>query len=1185
MTTDPQALIDRLFCRPQAPYGRFVSVEPARYVVDELIVQGRLRQHEEEYEVTVFLNIDGFAGELWERSAKTMLRLKPLGHSGLPAITDARFVRGERLAFTRTETKGRPIDLAEAVRWAAANPLAAFEQFTVLLDALRQLHGARIMHRRLTPDAIRFDLRGDDREVELSLARFEMSTLIGNIIRRVVSGDVNEVRTQVRRLYTNPAPPVGRELTETDRVRHFAYLAPEMHTYIFDDRQHSRRDWESTDIFGLGVFGWELFCGGIPQVLPDELAAVAGSDGVGRIQALAVLHRAMHTHLTERAALPARLKALLRNMLSSRPGDRKTSFELSRRVEGDWDAIRGDWEEMPDKPFLVAFMPDESADYVYNHRRWISRSPTDAAGREELKAFFEQELAQAALVHSRFGARGYATGPDEVLAQAEWILIGVRAVWFCAYLREYGISGQEEHVHEDVLLIKYLREHEYAQELFTAQPRRRVPSVDIVAFRPGQNIDFHRKGRPSWRRLTESVRRLQRRNVLDEEFLQSVDFLLDYQRVVLDARTYPFRTADGMLLTYDERRDDAWRHRNPLLVAYAADPARRPAFGDFVQRLDSESELVLLDVDSRTDTPGFVGTPRVARFMTRRDANTIEVMALDNKPLPPAGWLRPHEDSGSRPQLSRQIRARQSLQNLSGLVTTLRAPSSFDLGRNRWSVERTKQLLGNAAEIVEAMLSYEPFYALQGPPGSGKTNTIAQALLRFVKAEGGARVLVSAQSNHALDNLAEKLVATLPTDVLVLREAAEGKEKDTVGKSIQPYTIDNLTSRLARDIEDELAGREEPPPGADEKTVEGAKLAKEWRDAVTSSQVELTERIRTGTNVVLATCSIAATLADGADSLTDAFDWVIVEEAAKAWPTEIVIPLVLGSRWTLVGDHRQIGAFRREDVRTFLQSLALHPDEKVKQHYRQMAGRLEALDLFATIFRTAGSLDGLGHLNRQFRMHPTIAEPVSRAFYPLDPPEFDNGLPRSFLETDESARQEHGVVVPHYLAGRPLVWLDTRGYPNCVDQPTWSNDGEVELIDKMVDQMSPAAAPPGHEGDTRDSLVVLTPYRAQVKKLERRDVLRNRVHTVHSFQGRQAQRVVVSLVRTRRVSDDPAHNVGHVGQDEVANVLLSRARRLLVLVGDFEHFAENAGPTWRLLTRVIERFGHIERTREWLERS
>lgn len=198
-------------------------------------------------------------------------------------------------------------------------------------------------------------------------------------------------------------------------------------------------------------------------------------------------------------------------------------------------------------------------------------------------------------------------------------------------------------------------------------------------------------------------------------------------------------------------------------------------------------------------------------------------------------------------------------------------------------------------------------------------------------------------------------------------------------------------------------------------------------------------------------------------------------------------------------------------------------------------------------------------------------------------PELDgDGLPKSFLKTDDSANQPHGIRRPEFLRGHALVWLDTDGCDDCAEVGWWSNDGEVDLVERLVKDMDPASAEPGSEGDR--SLVVLTPYRAQVDKLQQRGVLAKRVHTVHSFQGGQAHRVVVSLVRTTRRGDSPNSNVGHVGQDEVANVLLSRARRLLLVVGNLGHFERNAGPNWTTIVKAVRRYGYVQQAKDWTGR-
>ncbi|NKY28544.1 AAA domain-containing protein [Nocardia gamkensis] len=1201
---DYTELVEQLFCRGEAsPFPGFQHVTSVEVLVNGVLARTQLERHSAQYDVTIFDRIEGFAGELWERSAKSLLRLRALDHPALPVIEASKQRPGEGIAFTLTRSLGGALDLDEVVSWAAAKPLEAFEQFSLLLDALKRLHGARVMHRLLLPTAIRWRDDGIS-SPQLSLSRFEMSALISNLIRRTVTGDVNEIRWMTRQLYLSPID--GARLDSEAGARHLAYLAPEIHPYLFDDSHRSRRDWETTDVFGLGVFGWELFCGGIAQQLPDELAAVATAEQGRRVRALADLHDAMRGVLRDSPDVPAELKSVLAGMLAGKPGNRMSSHNLANKVERSWDAIRSTWEGKITKPYLVAFMPDESADTIYKERGWISRSPRDAAGRDELKTFYQREFQEAYLVHSLTGAEGYATGPSDVLREAEWVLIGQRAVWFCAFLRDKRFDGSIRETFKDTLVVKYLREHIYAKEIYTAQPRRKVPAIDLIAFFPQQSIREKRIGRPSWEPLTNSVNRSRLRDPENEKFLQSMDFLLDYQRAVLDARTYPYQAYDlgGPLveLRLDESRDDEWRQRNALMTAYCSDERRRPPLGNFLETLDEGQAWTDLSLDGKLEFPGFTGSSNTVQFAGRRDENTITVRVKPGVHVPRRGWVRPAEDSGSRPHLSRQLRARQALESQPTLISELRRPRPMEIGQQDWDVDPEGNLQGNSPQVILAMLSRLPFYALQGPPGSGKTTAVANALKLFLANERGAKVLVSAQSNYALDNLAERLIKLLPDDYIILRERSQRGE-DAVSDAVKPFTLDKLSERNYKKVVNTLQARlerhakgEADPELGRRLSDEERRISQEWLDCVHSDQFELSDRIRNGASVVLATCSVAADALSDSTDITESFDWVVVEEAAKAWPTELVVPLTLGTRWTLIGDHRQLGAHRSDEVEAFLEGLRNHTTDEVKLHYVAKRDRLGVLNLFRSLFEPAVADDeahpltvteeladrteGLGKLEMQFRMHRNIAEPVRRVFYRTEPAQLDaDGLWTSFLESHPSASVPHGVNMPRYLRDRPLVWIDTEDVPGCHDLPMWSNDGEVDLIDRMVDKLRPVSAAPG--GDGPGSLAILTPYAKQLDKLQMRGNLTDRVFTVHSFQGREADRVIVSLVRTTRVADNPRQNVGHVGKDEVANVLLSRAKRLLVLVGRFEHFRDNGGQSWRDITSLVELFGTRVRSEEW----
>jgi hypothetical protein len=1195
-------IMERLFYRLDGPYRGYTPIGTPDVVVPGMLFRAVMHREGDagdRREVTVFRGIQGFASELWERSARTLIRLRSLRHPGLPVIRDAKTVRELQVAFTMTEQQGTPVDPAWLGSWAREHPVRAFEQFTVLLDALRQLHGARILHRGLTPGAFRRQQTGlTGADEQFSLAGFEMSMLIGNLVRRVARTDISEVRDTVRAVYLATQPSDGAPGLIT-RARHICYLPPETHEFLFEGSAHSRRDWESTDVFGLGMFGWELFCGPLAETLSGEFGLVAeASEGPATVKALAGLHGAMRDHLRQKDELPKAVREAVLHMIDHRPDGRRTTFDLAVDLENAWDTVKSSWETWDGRPYQVAVMPKRSVETMYENRSWLAYSPDTPLGRDELLRFMHRELSEASLVRSLNGARGYATGPDDKLAGAEWVLIGRRAVWFCEFIRDTDGDPKDE-----ILLVKYFTEHELASELYEAMPRRRIPEIKVMSFHDNQSVGHLTATLPNWRLLTDSLSRTGGFNAEDLDFLQTMDFLLKYQRIVMEARVYPYEKVeqDGLwvVVRLDRNREDYWQHRSHLVTAYMSDPARRPRLGDFLksqdpgsqdsdsQDSDKDQSEVTVELDNRITYPAF-GRGRIeAAFEERLDPDTVRLRLHQPTQVSDHGWLRLKDDAGTQAQQRREIKARQALQSLPGLVQTLRSPQAFELTRHRWELpkEVRDNLRGNAQQIIMNILATEPFYALQGPPGSGKTTAVAHAVRLYLEQMRGARVLVSAQSNFALDNLAEALMERMPGE-LMLREVGKRDGERKVAPAVLKLLIGNVSADLVKQIKDDLDDRL-PPPGAAEESDE-TRLLREWREVLTSARFELTDRIRNGASIVLATTSISALLLQRFRAVDDVFDWVIVEEAAKAWPTEIMIPLVLGTRWTLIGDHRQLGAHRSTDLDAFLRSLEGWEAEEVKAAYQARQDHLKWLGLFKSFFEHAEVSPGdataalsasaeegaaTGSLDTLFRMHPKIAEPIRRIFYPREPRfREEDGFWASDLQADWGEPKEHGLIRPQDFVGHPLIWVDTEGMPRCRCKPLWSNDGEVELVERIVDLMRPEPEPPGATG--KGSLAILTPYHDQQQKLARRGLLAKRVSTVHSFQGREADRVVVSLVRDVYVDDNPRNNVGLLAQEEVINVLLSRAKSLLVLVGNFAHFEEHAGPAWKLVTQVVTSYGY-----------
>ncbi len=223
-----------------------------------------------------------------------------------------------------------------------------------------------------------------------------------------------------------------------------------------------------------------------------------------------------------------------------------------------------------------------------------------------------------------------------------------------------------------------------------------------------------------------------------------------------------------------------------------------------------------------------------------------------------------------------------------------------------------------------------------------------------------------------------------------------------------------------------------------------------------------------------------------------------------------------------------------------------------------------------------------GMLSGQYRMHPTIGTLISKAFYADR-----GGLTNMTL--DDDGEPKAGVVLnirtPAELNGRAIVWIDTLAAwrdPRAAEigpeqrRPRYTNPTEIEAILKFLAKLEVNTAP-----GEKLTIAVLAPYSMQVREIRRRIIARDlpegiepkrelsanpsagsseggRIgQTVDSFQGNQADIVIVSMVRN---SDSPLTRtaIGFLEESERLNVLLSRAQRLLVLVGSFEFFQRQA---------------------------
>lgn len=435
-------------------------------------------------------------------------------------------------------------------------------------------------------------------------------------------------------------------------------------------------------------------------------------------------------------------------------------------------------------------------------------------------------------------------------------------------------------------------------------------------------------------------------------------------------------------------------------------------------------------------------------------------------------------------------------------------------------------------QAVQLALAAQDVAIIHGPPGTGKTRTVAE-LIRQAAARG-EKVLACAPSNLAVDNLLERLVRAGEKAIRLGHPAR-------VLPELQQHTLDVLVDThpdvaLARKLIKEASvlhdrasryTRAKPLPGAKHA------MRQEARALLADAQRiedQLVEYLLDSATVVCCTLT-------GIDSRVlggRQFDLVVIDEAAQAVEPACWIPLLRAGRVVLAGDHLQLPP-------TILSPAAARDGL--------------AVSLMERLMRERGS--GIARmLTTQYRMHADIMEFSSGEFY-------ESALIAAEAVQGRTLADLPSVVLSP-LTSTPLQLIDTAGASYDeeaeADGASLLNRQEAELAIRKVQQLL-AAGVPAH------GIAVIAPYAAQVRLL--RSLLEIdglEIDTVDGFQGREKEAVVISLVRSNGTGE-----IGFLADTRRMNVALTRARRKLIVIGDSATIAHC--PFYERLIGHFERHG------------
>ncbi len=337
-------------------------------------------------------------------------------------------------------------------------------------------------------------------------------------------------------------------------------------------------------------------------------------------------------------------------------------------------------------------------------------------------------------------------------------------------------------------------------------------------------------------------------------------------------------------------------------------------------------------------------------------------------------------------------------------------------------------------------------------------------------------------------------------------------------------------------------------------------LVRDWITRLKENQRQDAEELRelyvANANVLGVTCGQVPRLTRRKTALS--FDVVIVDEVSKATLPELLLPMAVGHKIILVGDHKQLPPMVQDNsLQEVAEQLKIPTEELI--HFKQ--------SLFGNLYNSAAQ--ALRHmLTEQYRMRPAIMHAINQ-FY-------DHQL------TGGHQRPHHLPVagLDHDTA---LAWVTTpldKNYYEVPDGSSFANPREVDLIEGLLDEMNTAWQPHVTAGEAPKEVGVITFYMAQFRLFRKRawhtrfGALHIRIGTVDRFQGMERDVILVSLVR-----NNPYHNIGFAKEPERINVAFSRARELLVIVGCQALFAQSARHAYEAtaayaeIAKVVEREG------------
>lgn len=433
--------------------------------------------------------------------------------------------------------------------------------------------------------------------------------------------------------------------------------------------------------------------------------------------------------------------------------------------------------------------------------------------------------------------------------------------------------------------------------------------------------------------------------------------------------------------------------------------------------------------------------------------------------------------------------------------------SSFDF--------QNKKLNESQQQAVGKVVQNNGITILHGPPGTGKTTTLAEAVLQLIK--NGEKVLIAAPSNTAVDHFAKTLIQK---GVKLLRVGNSSKVDDEIFSHTPEGKMSN--SNIQKEIKQLKIRAEEFRRMALKYKRSFGKAEREQRNLLFKEVKEIRNEIkklqRYHEDKLLDEADVIAGTPIGLydENLHNRkFDTLIVDEAGQCIEPLAWCIFSKAEKIVLAGDHWQL------------------PPTVLSNEAAMLGFNNSILE------RAITNCNSVILLNVQYRMREAIAGFSSQYFY------------NSLLQTAKHLQNK----------GTHITFIDTAGSgyneKHGPDGVSLQNEGELQIVNKILEQ----------EQWNLSASAFISPYAGQVVAATEELPAPLRKSTIDSFQGQEKENIIVSLVR----SNDEGE-IGFLKDYRRMNVAITRAKEQLIVIGDSATIG--ADKFFNEFLSYVEKFGN-----------